>query len=90
MGDDRTAAPQLLTRVAAKGFAPVRKRWVVERTNAWKGRSRHNSKDDERLVSSSEATLQISVCHWRLRQLTPKADVPKFRYREPKLAVENP
>jgi putative transposase len=27
------------------GFTPVRKRWVVERTNAWTGRSRRNSKD---------------------------------------------
>ena len=31
-----------------KGFLPVRKRWVVERTNAWSGRARRNSKDYER------------------------------------------
>src|SRR5437773_1989015 len=30
------------------GFTPVHKRWVVERTNAWTGRSRRNSKDYER------------------------------------------
>lgn len=72
---------------SATGFAPVHKRWVVERTNAWEGRSRRNSKDYERLVSSSEAMLQISACHLMLRRLVPKADVPKFRYREAKLAV---
>jgi putative transposase len=31
-----------------KGFIPLKKRWVVERTNAWNGRYRNNSKDDER------------------------------------------
>ena len=40
------------------GFAPVRKRGVVERTNAWVGRARRNSKDYERRISSSEALIQ--------------------------------
>ena len=30
------------------GFTPLEKRWVVERTNAWNGRCRRNSKDYER------------------------------------------
>lgn len=72
---------------SATGFAPVRKRWVVERTNAWEGRSRRNSKDYERLVSSSEAMLEISACHLMLRRLTPQVDAPKFRYRPAKLAA---
>ena len=72
---------------SATGFAPVRKRWVVERTNAWEGRSRRNSKDYERLVSSSEAMLEISACHLMLRRLTPQVDAPKFRYRAAKLAA---
>ena len=72
---------------SATGFAPVRKRWVVERTNAWEGRSRRNSKDYERLVSSSEAMLEISACHLMLRRLTPSVDAPKFRYRAAKLAA---
>lgn len=67
---------------SATGFAPVRKRWVVERTNAWEGRSRRNSKDYERLVSSSEAMLEISACHLMLRRLAPQVDAPKFRYRQ--------
>ena len=28
-----------------QGFTPLTKRWVVERTNAWNGRYRRNSKD---------------------------------------------
>ena len=28
-----------------QGFTPLENRWVVERTNAWKGRSRSNRKD---------------------------------------------
>ena len=28
-----------------KGFTPLEKRWVIERTNAWHGRYRRNSKD---------------------------------------------
>lgn len=67
---------------SATGFAPVRKRWVVERTNAWEGRSRRNSKDYERLVSSSEAMLKISAGHLMLRRLAPSDDVPKFHYRQ--------
>ena len=66
---------------SALGFAPVRKRWVVERTNAWEGRSRRNSKDYERLVSSSEAMLEINACHLMLRRLAPDPNVPKFFYR---------
>jgi putative transposase len=41
-----------------KGFTPLAKRWVVERTNAWRGRYRRNSKDYERTVESSAAMLQ--------------------------------
>lgn len=72
---------------SATGFAPVRKRWVVERTNAWEGRSRRHSKDYERLVSSSEAHLKISACHLMLRRLAPANNVPRFHYRDTKLAA---
>ena len=36
-----------------KGCTPLEKRWVSERTNAWHGRYRRNSKDDERRGESS-------------------------------------
>src|SRR3989454_12218438 len=38
-----------------KGFTPLEKRWGIERTNAWHGRFRRNSKDYERTVESSTA-----------------------------------
>jgi len=62
------------------GFTPVRKRWVVERSNAWHGRCRRNSKDYERLPASSAAMIQISHLHLMLRRLRPSQS-PKFNYR---------
>lgn len=63
----------------AKGFTPLRKRWVVERTNAWNGRSRRNSKDYERRVESSASMIQISNIHLMLRRLAPVPQ-PEFHY----------
>ena len=63
----------------AKGFEPVRKRWVVERTNAWNGRCRRNSKDYERKVESSAAMIPLSNIHWMLRRLAPTPR-PAFHY----------
>lgn len=64
-----------------KGFSVVRKRWVVERTNAWNGRSRRNSKDYERTTASSEARLQISAIHLMLHRLAPANHPVTFNYR---------
>lgn len=64
----------------SQGFTPVKKRWVVERSNAWHGRYRRNSKDYERRPDSSAAMIQISHIHTMLRKLHP-AKRPKFNYR---------
>jgi putative transposase len=64
-----------------KGFTPLEKRWVIERTNAWNGRYRRNSKDYERSVASSTAMIQISNIHLRLNRLAP-CDRPAFHYRK--------
>ena len=61
------------------GFTPVRKRWVVERSNAWHGRCRRNSKDYERRPDSSAAMIQISHIHLMLRRLAPGKQC-KFNY----------
>jgi len=42
------------------GFTPLKKRWVVERTNAWNGRCRRHSNDYERTIASSAAMIQVS------------------------------
>lgn len=52
-----------------KGFAKLPKRWVVERTNAWNGHYRHNSKDYERRTDSSESMIRISSINLMLRRL---------------------
>ena len=63
-----------------KGFTPLKKRWVVERTNAWNGRCRRHSKDYERTIASSAAMIQVSQSHLMLRRLAPSDD-RNFRYR---------
>jgi putative transposase len=64
-----------------KGFTPLEKRWVIERTNAWHGRYRRNSKDYERSVESSTAMLQISNIHLMLHRLAP-CERPAFHYHK--------
>lgn len=61
-------------------FEPVRKRWVIERTNAWTVRCRRNAKDYERRVESSAAMIQLSNIHIMLRRLAP-TERPTFQYR---------
>lgn len=62
------------------GFAPLKQRWVVERTNAWNGRCRRHSKDYERRPESSAAMIQLSQTHLMLRRLAPSPQ-PEFQYR---------
>jgi putative transposase len=64
-----------------KGFAVLPKRWVVERTFAWGGRHRRQSRDYERRTDSSEAMIRVSSLHLMLRRLAPNANTPAFRYR---------
>ena len=63
-----------------KGFTPLKKRWVVERTNAWNGRCRRHSKDYERTVASSAAMIKVSNVHLMLRRLAP-CSRSDFHYR---------
>ena len=64
-----------------RGFTPLEKRWVSERTNAWHGRYRRNSKDYERSTESSTAMIQISHRHLMLNRLSPWGS-PTFPYRQ--------
>lgn len=62
-----------------KGFSPVRIRWVVERSNAWHGRCRRNSKDYERRPDSSESMIQISHIGIMVKKCAP-VKRPDFNY----------
>jgi putative transposase len=65
----------------AKGFVVVPKRWTVERTFAWIGRNRRLSKDYEKTISSSEATVKLANIALLVRRLAPKDPPQTFHYR---------
>lgn len=66
----------------------MRIRWVVERSNAWHGNCRRNSKDYERRPDSSEAMLKFSHMGIMLRRLAPTKE-PDFRYRTSATQLNN-
>ena len=67
-----TGALEVKTRPAGtKGFHAAGETLVIERTNAWHGRYRRNSKDYERSIESSTAMIQISHIHLMLNRLSP-------------------
>ena len=66
----------------SKGFVVVSKRWVVERTFAWMGRNRRLSKDYEKTLTSSEATIRLANISLLLRRLAPAENETKFHYRD--------
>jgi putative transposase len=70
----------------AKGFVQLPKRWVVERTNAWNGRSRRLSKDYERRTDSSESMIKVNSIRMLLNRLAPRPDSVPFGYAKKVLA----
>jgi putative transposase len=68
----------------AQGFKPLKIRWVVERTHAWIGRYRRNSKDYERRTDSSESMIFMSSISLMLNRLEPPEQKgPAFKYPRP-------
>jgi putative transposase len=53
-------------------FQVQRRRWVVERTFGWFNRYRRLSKDYERLTTSSEALIQLSMIQLIVRRLATR------------------
>jgi len=84
---ERTQARYKITVVerpaGVHGLVHLPYRWVVERTNAWNGKYRRNSKDYERTPSSSEALIKVSAIHLMLNRLRPdpNAKVIRFTYK---------
>ena len=62
-----------VVRRSGPGFAVQPKRWVVERTFAWLGRSRRLSKDYEQKVQSGEAWILVAMIRLVLRRLGEQA-----------------
>jgi putative transposase len=58
------------------GFQPLPKRWVIERTFAWLGRSRRLAKDFERTIASAEAWFFIASAKLLSRRLA-RASAPE-------------
>jgi putative transposase len=65
-----------------KGFVPLPKRWVVERTFAWLKRCRRPTADREKSTRSAEAMIRLAMIHLMLNRLHPKEGEQEFRYRE--------
>lgn len=65
----------------ATGFQLLPRRWVAERSIAWLGRSRRQSKDYERRTDSSESRIYLSSIHLMLKRLTNHQPQPAFKYR---------
>ena len=55
------------------GFAVLPRRWVVERTLAWSGRSRRLSKEYEHWPEYSETVIYLASIHGLLKRLAPDA-----------------
>jgi hypothetical protein len=70
------------------GFVKVPTRGVAERSCAWLGRDRRQSKDYEWHTSSSEAWLRISSIRGMLNRLAPKEKGKQapFMYKKSKAA----
>ena len=64
-----------------KGWVQLPRRWVVERTFAWLGRYRINSKEYERLTASSESQVYVSSIQLMLNRLKPSKEYAEFKYR---------
>ena len=56
----------------AEGFAVIKRRWVVERTNAWQMNNRRLQRDVEVLPSSSEAMMHVAQIDILLRRLVER------------------
>jgi putative transposase len=76
---------ELVKRPAqAVGWLLLPLRWVVERSFAWRGRSRIPSKDYERLTESSETQIRISAIPMMLRRRSKAKYRDRFRYKRPR------
>lgn len=61
---------EIVAKSSAGSFVVLPKRWIVERTFAWCGRSRRLSKDYEALCETVEAWIRIAMIQLMTKRLT--------------------
>lgn len=71
-----------------RGLVLLPYRWVVERTHAWTGKYRRNSKDYERTTRMAEAMVQASAIHLMLRRLAPDPTNTPAAFKYPRKPLE--
>jgi hypothetical protein len=59
---------EIVSKASIETFAVLPRRWVVERTFAWLGRSRRLSKDYEALCETSQSLVSIAMIHLMARR----------------------
>ena len=64
-----------------KGWVTLPRRWVVERSFAWLGRSRRPIRDYDNLSCMSEAFVRASCIHHMLNRLRPVSKGSPFKSR---------
>jgi transposase len=65
-------ALEIVTRAPEqRGFVPLPRRWVVERSIAWTDRCRRLAKEYEHLAESSLTMIYLAACHLLLKRLAP-------------------
>ena len=81
----RFRVPVVERPAGSVGFVKLPKRWVSERTFAWRGRDRRHSKDYEWRPESSEAWVRVSAIGQMLRRLAPDESHQQapFMYKRP-------
>jgi transposase len=71
-------------------FQVVPRRWVVERSFAWLGRSRRLARDYEFLPATSEAVIYLAASHLLLRRLAGCGPARQHRSVRPPVAGCDP
>ena len=60
---------EIVAKASTGTFVVLPRRWIVERTFAWLGRSRRLSKDYEALCETSQAFVFIAMIHLMTKRL---------------------
>lgn len=60
---------EIVAKIPESGFVVLPKRWIVERTFAWLGRSRRLSKDYEALCETVETWILLTMIHLMTKRL---------------------